>query len=161
MTKRVILSAVLLLAGLATVAMAQGEDPTWGEQRKVILLGDLKAELNLSDGQMASLDALCLAHKEALIAKAHEIGEILLQIRELSRDWQANFTLIVHLEFELYVKEFEMGELKRAFSAGVDEILTAEQLDAKPLVMHVLDEAYRLHPRRPSPRNGQEGGDTE
>jgi hypothetical protein len=161
MTKRVILSAVLLLAGLAAVAVAQGEDPAWGEQRKAILLGDLKAELNLSDAQMASLDALCLAYKADAIAKAQEIGEILVQIRDLSRDWQANFTAIVHLQFELYVKEFELNELKRALSDDVDGVLTAEQADAKPLVMHVLDEAYRLTPRRPSPRHGQEGGDTD
>ena len=161
MTKRVILSAVLLLAGLAAVASAQGEDPAWGEQRKAILLGDLKAKLNFSDAQMASLDALCLAYREEAIVKAQEIGAILAQIRDLSRDWQANFTAIVHLQFELYVKEFELNDLKRGLSAAVDGVLVAEQADAKPLVMHVLDEAYRLTPRRPAPRTGQEGGDTD
>jgi hypothetical protein len=161
MTKRVILSAVLMLAGLAGVALAQGEDPAWGEQRKAILLGDLKTELNFSDAQMASLDALCLGYKAEAIAKAQEIGEILAQIRDLSRDWQANFTAIVHLQFDLYVKEFELNELKRALADGVDGVLTAEQAGAKPLVMHVLDEAYRLTPRRPAPRTGQEGGDTD
>ncbi len=161
MTKRVILSALLLLTGLAAVASAQGEDPAWGEQRKAILLGDLKAGLNLSDDQMAALDALCLAYKAEAIAKAQEIGDILLQIRELSRDWQANFTAIVHLQFDLYVKEFELNELKRALADDVGGVLAAEQADAKPLVLHVLDEAYRLTPRRPGPRTGQEGGDTD
>ena len=124
-------------------------------------MSDLKAELNLADEQMASLDALCLAYKATAIVKAQEIGDILVQIRDLSRDWQANFAQIVHLQFDLYVKEFELNELKRAFSDGVDGVLTVEQADAKPLVMHVLDEAYRLQPRRPGPRTGQEGGDTE
>jgi hypothetical protein len=160
MTKRVILSVVLLVAGLAAVALPQGEDPGWGEQRKVILLGDLKAEVGLTDGQMTALDGLCLAHRTALIAKAQEIGLILQQIRVLSQDWQANFTQITHLQFQLDVKEFEVEQLRRAFSEDVDGILTAEQAGYKPLVMKVLDEAYVLHPRSRGPRDGSEGGDS-
>ena len=160
MFKRATLMAVLLLAGLAGAAMAQGEDPGWGEQRKAILLDDLKSELSMGDGQMAALDTLCLAHQAALIVKAQEIGQILAQIRDLGHDWEANFAAIVHLQFDLYVAEFEMGELRRGFSDAVDGILTESQAGSKPLVMHVLDEAYRLSPRRPGPRTGQEGGDT-
>jgi len=125
-----------------------GEDPNWRELRKEILLADLQIEVDLSPGQMEQLDQLCILLKQRLIAKAMEIHAIREEMRDLWVNWEENFEQIVHLEFQVQIKEVEWGHLFGMFSAAVNDVLTTAQSPDKPLVMKVLFTAYHFYPQR-------------
>jgi hypothetical protein len=146
MNKHLVLVGSLLL--LAVVGVVRADDPDWGEQRKNVLMAELKAEIGLSDAQLAAFEILAVAHRQNLIDKYAEVGVILQEIRILRENWEQNFDQIVALQFDIMVKEFERGDLWAQFGAGVDATLTADQLVYKRLVMRVLDDAYRLSPPR-------------
>jgi len=157
MKRNLILVTGVLMLALAGSAWA--DDPDWGEQRKTILMAELKAELGLSDAQVAELDNLAVAHRQSLIDKYAEIGAILKEIRILREDWEENFAEIVALQFDIMVLEYERGELWEQFAAAVAAALTDEQVEYKRLVLKVLDEAYHLSPPRHRPDGDDEGAD--
>ena len=159
MKQNLILVTGVLVLVLALAGSAWADDPDWGEQRKTILMTELKAELGLSDAQVAELDTLAVTHRQSLIDTYTEIGAILKEIRILREQWEENFDEIVALQFDVMVKEYERGELWEQFAAAVTAALTEEQAEFKRLVMKVLDEAYRLSPPRHRPDGDDEGAD--
>ena len=128
------------------------EDPDWRELRKDILMGDLQTMVGLTEEQMIALEDLALTLKEDLIAKVEEIHAIREQIRELAPDWQSNFEEIIHLQFQIEVKEVEIRGLYVQFREDVLAVLTEAQLEYAPFVLHIMDEAYHLHPKKPPVR---------
>ncbi len=123
----------------------------WQERRQALLLGDLKAAVELSDDQMAAIDALAVAHRPILVGLFQAIRGIMEDIRDLAQDWQTNFDQICHLEFTLYSREFQLQMLQAKFTRDVSQVLTEAQRPKMPLVMHTLTEAYGLRPPRPQP----------
>ncbi len=119
----------------------------WRALRQQILLADLQATTGLTDEQMTTLQALAVELRDNVIAKRQEIRDLLEQIRDLRRSWTDNFEQIIHLEYQIHLKQYEIGELRRGFSTAVDGVLASGGADYKPLVIRILWDAYGLDPK--------------
>lgn len=155
MRNRILLFTLTLVCVLAAPLLA--DEASYREQRKAILLADLKAKASLDDAQMASLDTLCLALQENLLKQHQNVADLLKQIKELRKDPEQNFEAIIHLEFQIEVEQFETRQLIQDFHAAVENVLTDSQQEYLPLVMNILNKVYRLRPE-PS-RHGQDGNE--
>ncbi|MBN2431981.1 MAG: hypothetical protein JXQ27_10915 [Acidobacteria bacterium] len=127
------------------------DDPQWGEMRRAILMADLKELVQLTDEQMTTLDQIGRDTHAALFAKYGQIHAIREEIRVLAEDWETNFEQIVHLQFQIYIREVQIRFIHRQMGGAVHDVLTEEQAHFLPLVVKVVNEAYHLFPPRPQP----------